>query len=95
MRNDKTVIVIESVANGFILTLPGEHESLNMLDKILDKVKDFQGDMNDDSDPVLKEIFKKDKKKDVVISLDRDKNMYIFPRLKDLLTFLAEKFPEL
>jgi benzoyl-CoA reductase/2-hydroxyglutaryl-CoA dehydratase subunit BcrC/BadD/HgdB len=95
MRNDKTVIAIERVSNGFILTLPSDHESVKMVEDIFDRLKDFQGDINDDSDPVLKEIFKKHNKKDDVINLEKDNTMYIFSRLKDVLTFLTETFPDL
>ncbi|MES2286117.1 MAG: hypothetical protein V4547_10545 [Bacteroidota bacterium] len=94
----KSIIVIQRVNNGFVLTLPSDDKNVQAFDSVLDKLKNFSIDLKDDEqDPLLKDILSQIKKDDKEnhSEFESDANMFVFMRFKDLISFLNEKFPEL
>jgi len=94
----KSIIVIQRVNNGFVLTLPSDDKNVQAFDSVLDKLKNFSLDLNDDqTDPLLKDILNQIKKdnKESTSEFESDTNMHVFTRFKDLTTFLNDKFPGL
>lgn len=94
---ESSLISIQRVSNGFILSLPSKLGGLPNLQPIFDQLKSYRNELEDDEDDVLTSIFSKAKNESEIENptLQSDTGTYIFTRLKDLLAFLGDKFPDL
>ncbi len=88
MKAHVTNIVIEQVANGYVVTLPTDLENdnpaINFQKEIIDHAMQSQGD------PILKALDKHAPKD--VEKFPKTENVFIFQEFEQVLAFLSKEF---